>query len=781
MQIAVIWTLTLLTGVSAQAQPQRSNQGLKQSREYVDRQVIVKLKDNAPATEADALRNSVRASVLKRFPSIGAELWQLSGGTVEQAMVRYRQDPRIEYIEPNYKVSLIRERIERIPNDPRFPQMWGLNNTGQTGGTPDADIDAPEAWDIETGNNVIVGVIDTGVDWQHEDLAANIWTNPGEIPNNNIDDDNNGYVDDIRGWDFVNNDNNPMDDNGHGSHVSGTIAAVGNNGIGTVGVSWSAKIMGLKFLNSGGNGTDADAISAIEYATRNGARLTSNSWGSFGNFSQSLYDAIAAAGRAGILFVAAAGNSPIDNDTNPNPNYPSSYDLDNIIAVAATDHNDRKADFSAWGATSVDLGAPGVNILSTFPNNTYGTISGTSMATPHVSGAVSLIWSRVPGLPHLKVKDILLQTVDPVPDLQNRFPTVSGGRLNAFKALILAEPDSIPPAPVTDVAATDPKSNFITLTWTASGDDGDSGKAAAYDIRYSTAPINANNFAQATRVFGAPLPQPAGSQETFTVGGLDFNTTYFFALKVIDEQGNASEVSNSPSNTTLGIPIIAVTPDSLADTLLTGAKSNHTLFISNEGEGTLDFEIAITGADTLAVSAQINSFALNRARQKSGEAEQQESHQAQYEAYNNGASAGLSSPAQPVANPNLLALYRRFLRRLPIAVIFHDDMESGENGWSHYSTHANRIDQWAQTKNRANSGATAGRSPNIISKAASAAISAHRLNRYDDATLAFMHWHNFDDCNDPTFDPDGGILEVSSDGGARWTQIFPSAVILTFG
>lgn len=325
-QFAIIVALTLLAGVGAQAQPRfvTGKNANHVGTQYVDRQVIVKLADNVSASAIDAVRSSMNAKALKRFSSIGAELWQISDETVEAAIVRYRRDPRIKYVEPNYRVSLIRQRIERFPNDPRFAQMWGLHNTGQTGGTNDADIDAPEAWDIETGNDVIIGVIDTGIDWTHEDLAANVWINPGEIPNNRLDDDGNGYIDDIRGWDFVNNDNDPMDDEGHGSHVSGTIAAVGNNGIGTVGVSWSAKIMPLKFLDANGNGTTAGAIEAVEYATRMHARLTSNSWGG-GDFSQALYDAIAAAGKAGILFVAAAGNGGSDgigDDNDLLPHYP---------------------------------------------------------------------------------------------------------------------------------------------------------------------------------------------------------------------------------------------------------------------------------------------------------------------------------------------------------------------------------------------------------------------------------------------------------------------------
>jgi len=609
LQTAAIFTLLLPATMDVQAQTRWSTprQSSLRKTAYSEQQVIVKLKATAKTSEMTAVRRDLQAQVLAKFPSIDAELWQISGETVESAIEQYRDDPRIEYIEPNYWWSMIREEINRIPNDARFAQMWGLHNTGQTGGTSDADIDAPEAWDIETGKDVVVGVIDSGVEWAHEDLAANIWVNAGEIANNGIDDDRNGYIDDVRGWDFVNNDNNPMDDLGHGTHVSGTIAAVGNNGIGTVGVCWKAKIMPLKFLAANGSGTTANAILAIEYATRMRAQLTNNSWGG-GEVSQALRAAIDALGKAGLLFVAAAGNGGADGIGDNNdllPHYPSSYDLGNIIAVAATDHNDRLGIFSNFGVTSVDLGAPGVSVLSTVPGNSYTTANGTSMATPHVSGVVALMWSRVPGLNHLKLKELLLKAVDPLAALQGK--TVSGGRLNALKALELVEPDSLAPAAVTDLVARDPKSNFITLTWTASGDDGDSGKATAYDVRYSTTPITESNFAAATKASGAPAPKAAGMQENFTAGGLNFKTTYYFALKVLDEQGNTSALSNSPAATTLGIPIIAVTPDSLVDSLLTGAQSTRTLKINNKGEGTLDFKVRIEGLSSPAFSLSVKA------------------------------------------------------------------------------------------------------------------------------------------------------------------------------
>jgi alpha-tubulin suppressor-like RCC1 family protein len=353
--------------------------------------------------------------------------------------LRNTPHPYIEYVEPNYLYSI----DATTPNDPDFVNLWGINNAN------DRDIDAPEAWDIDHDcSDVIVGVIDTGVDWTHPDLVENIWQNlgedadgdghvleqiggawqfdPGDI--NNIDNDGNGYTDDFVGWDFKNNDNNPMDDNSHGTHCAGTIGARGNNGIGVAGVCWEAKIMALKFMDANGGGLTSGAVAALNYATTKGAKITSNSWGG-GGYSTSLYNAIQNAQNNDALFVAAAGNAAQNNDVIPT--YPANYNNPNVIAVASSNSNDILSSFSNYGATNVDLAAPGSSIYSTTPNNSYGYKSGTSMATPHVAGAAALV--RCPSMTYADVKAALLNNVDILPALSGK--CVTGGRLNLYQSI----------------------------------------------------------------------------------------------------------------------------------------------------------------------------------------------------------------------------------------------------------------------------------------------------------------------------------------------------------
>jgi large repetitive protein len=408
------------------------------------------------ASEAERVRalDEVSAHVRKNFGAIGAALVSVPSGT--EAAERLRRNIHVRYAEPNGIITA--DDLAPLPNDPGFGQLWGLDNTGQVvnfvAGTAGDDIAARQAWGVTTGSrNVVVAVIDSGIDYNHPDLAANIWTNPGEncagCRNNGVDDDHNGYVDDWRGWNFLNGNNNPLDDNGHGTHVAGTIGAVGDNGIGITGVDWTVSLMPLKFIGADGTGTVADAVSAILYASENGARIMNASWGT-SDFSQALLDAIRVADGAGSLFVAAAGNS--FSNTDVNPNYPSSYVVPNLVSVAATDNRDQRAWFSNYGARSVDLGAPGVGIYSTWPGASYQSLDGTSMAAPQVSGAAALVDAAFPSATAVGTKALLLRTVVPIASLNGRATT--GGRLDARNAVqCTVDPELWVEAPQGTVAA----------------------------------------------------------------------------------------------------------------------------------------------------------------------------------------------------------------------------------------------------------------------------------------------------------------------------------------
>jgi len=397
--------------------------------------VLIRFHDTAsPETRA----MSVAAERLQAVGANGLQRLSLDAAeTVEQAISRLRQLPGVALVEPDY---LLRSSAV-YPNDPRFSEQYALHNIGQSGGSVDADIDAPEAWSVSTGSNtVIVAVLDTGIDIYHPDLAANIWVNLDETAGNGIDNDGNGYVDDVRGWDFVDEDNDPRCTNFHGTHVAGIIGAVGNNGLGVTGVAWNVKIMPLRFLNQSGTGYTSDAVRALDYARTNGAKIVNASW-SGGGSSQALSDAIERFREAGGIFVAAAGNDGQNNDLTPK--YPAAYPHDNLIAVAASDRNDQLASFSNYGTQTVDLAAPGSFILSAMPGGTYGYASGTSMAAPQVAGAAALVWSAHPEYTYSQVIQTLKDHADPI--LLNR---VAHGRLNVGSALADSGGSNPVPPPV---------------------------------------------------------------------------------------------------------------------------------------------------------------------------------------------------------------------------------------------------------------------------------------------------------------------------------------------
>ncbi len=417
---------------------------------YVEGEIIIKLKDNVESIVEQEIPEAVlnvRGEGVERLTqrhSGNINLVRFNRAlSVEQAVRQARKDPRVEYAEPNYLL----EATDNIPDDTFFSSMWGLSNQNSLFGgaqTP-ADISAPRAWDITTGSDdLVVAVIDTGAKLTHPDLAANAWVNPRENPNNGIDDDGNGFIDDKNGWDFYDGSSEVFQDASqdmHGTHVAGTIGAVGHNKQGTTGVAWHVKLMSLKFLGgSKGNGSTGNAIRAINYVIDQrkrgtNVRVINASWGG-GSESQALREVIAAAGQKDIeiVFVCAAGNSGEDIDSVAD--FPADYavDLNNVISVAAIDSGDNLAGFSNFGHNSVSVAAPGVGIWSTVSDiREYAPLSGTSMASPHVAGIVALMLSHKPSLTPEEVKKIIVSTAEPTTELASK--VVSSGRASAYNAL----------------------------------------------------------------------------------------------------------------------------------------------------------------------------------------------------------------------------------------------------------------------------------------------------------------------------------------------------------
>lgn len=399
---------------------------------------VVKIKSNERILNTKALSKSLGATIKSQisgtqFVVVQKPLIQTRASVISQLL----ETGLVEYAEPNFIY-----KTQATPNDPSFGNLWGMKNSKYSG----IDISAEQAWDITTGSDdILVAVIDTGIDYNHSDLKANVWTNAAELNGKpDIDDDGNGIVDDIHGANFSGTapTGNPFDDNSHGTHCSGTIGGSGNNEVGVAGVNWKTKIMAVKFLSASGSGSLEGAVKAIKYAVDNGAKVLSNSWGG-GGFSQALKDIIQYSSDKGALFIAAAGNSSANNDSSEA--YPANYDTPNMIAVAAIGENGSLASFSSYGKKKVHLAAPGVNILSTIPNEKYAQYSGTSMATPHVSGVAALVWGHEPNLTAIEVKERLLKTVTPLATVKSK--TVTGGLVNALNALMdkQAPPDENDP------------------------------------------------------------------------------------------------------------------------------------------------------------------------------------------------------------------------------------------------------------------------------------------------------------------------------------------------
>ena len=509
--------------------------------------VLVRFTDESTAEDRAAAIAAVGGAELKSYDLVPGLVHIEIAGRVEDAIARLSQLKSVAYAEPDFVV-----KADAIPNDPSFGLLWGMQNTGQTvnadPGVAGADARATGAWDIRTGDaNFVVAIIDSGTLLTHPDLAANIWTNAGEIAGNGIDDDANGYIDDVNGWDFFSIDNDP-NDGGHGTHTAGTVGAVGNNGIGVAGMAWNCKLMALRFLGPTG-GFTSDAILAVQYATRKSVKVSNNSWGG-GGFSQGLFDAIAASRTVGHLFVASAGNSNQNSDTIPS--YPAAYNLDNIISVAATDNNDARASFSNFGPVSVDLGAPGVNILSTY-GTSYAYLNGTSMAGPHVAGVAALVCMQNPTWTYAQVRNQILSTARPVAGLAGLCTT--GGVLNAAAALgsNAPPPNAAPVVTITSPAAGASFATGVAITFAGSASDAEDG------IR------------TATLVWTSSLQGQIGTGGSFTVSNL-IAGTHTITARATD---TANLAGSSTRSITVAAPAPPIAPDRLRVTR-SGTTANIT-------------------------------------------------------------------------------------------------------------------------------------------------------------------------------------------------------------
>lgn len=519
--------------------------------EYVPGEVLVKFSPSSRLEERSVLRASLADRVLSRFDRFGIEHWKLRDQSVDATVEQYRSHPAFTYVERNY---LLYPQLE--PND----SLYSTNQSNLP------LIGCPAAWGITTGDpNLLFGVLDSGVDFDHPDLAANMWVNTREIPCNGVDDDGNGYIDDLHGYDFVKHMGIPHRDSlgncipfsaeawwQHGTGIAGTAAAVTNNAEGIAGVSWGSRIVSIRVIDESNALTLAALIAGMEYSLVIGCRLTNNSYGAIICVPM-LEDVLDLAGASGQIYVAAAGNGPpgIDVDTTPsNPSgepppvlWPAAY-TSRLTIIVGGSNGSSLPPWLNYGKQSVDLFAPQA-VISTSPGGQYGGFGGTSFATAHVTGALALLLSENPAITVADAKARLLASVDPFSSMANK--CVSGGRLNVASLLQQSATSADPTAPaaVTDLCVGLGASATI-VSWTAPGDDGSSGTPASYELRYSTSPITAANFLGATRVCWSPpmFPSLAGSYERTVLAPLPCGWTYYFALRTRDEWGNISGLSN---------------------------------------------------------------------------------------------------------------------------------------------------------------------------------------------------------------------------------------------
>lgn len=454
--------------------------------------------------------------------------------SVEDAVDLLSDDPRFEFAEPNnryYLDGLVNEE----PND-LHRDLWALKNTGRNWGTPGVDIDIQEAWKFTKGDREhgpIVAIIDSGVDTDHPDLKENLWVNEGEIPGDGIDNDGNGVVDDVHGYNAFHDNSDLSDGKVHGTHVAGTVGAVGNNGIGITGVAQEARLMTVKIFGDTGHTNQATVLRGLAYADRMGARITTNSWG--GIYSQAMELAYA---QSPALHIASAGNSGRDNDEEPH--FPGSYPIENMIAVAASDNKDKIGSFSSFGDHTVHLAAPGVNIYSTLPGGRYKSFSGTSMACPHVGGVAALILTQYPEATNEQVKERLMMGTEVLEE--QRHLTISGGRLNAALAL---ESDTVAPGPAAGFQAT-ARAGEVTVSWKTPGDDGDEGVVRSTQVKISKEPITQKTFCEAETLYDSLPNEPGTPQSVRLQFPLQKNPrTMHLALQSRDNVGNSSPLQNT--------------------------------------------------------------------------------------------------------------------------------------------------------------------------------------------------------------------------------------------
>lgn len=619
-----------------------------QNEKYVPGELIIRLNPNAGTESIESTFSQYGLQPVKQLSRrLNIWLFEFSSRTAtdSEVLTNIKSSPSVKLAQFNHYIQRREAYTENdpgkqtfspdyIPNDPSFSQQWALNNTGQSGGTPDADIDAVEAWDLNyggpasTGDEIIIAVIDGGVDLNHEDISY--WKNTNEIPDNNIDDDNNGFVDDYDGWNAYNSTGDVPSDN-HGTHVAGIAAGIGNNGIGISGVNPNAKVLPV----AGSTGQESIAVEAYSYVYEmralynetNGEKgafvvVTNASFGvDYGDPADypiwcDMYDEL---GTVGVLNCGATANLNINVDVQGD--VPTACPSDFMISVTNTTDTDSKNSGAAYGATTIDLGAPGTNIYSAIPGNSYGNKTGTSMATPTVAGAIALMYSAAnqsimqnykenPEETALFIREQLLSNVDPVAALDGI--TVTGGRLNIYNALlaVVEEPDDVPPTTVENLSVFEYTSNSLGLTWTAPYDTSRNG-VVSYDLRWSDSPINSDSdFENANMIDFPETPSQAGNTEEFTIENLAIGTMYYFAIKSSDIWGNVSALSNSASGSTWEAPSAVVTPASINTSLPQASSTTEIINLANNSSGnsTLDFNIELannTFPDNKAVNVAL--------------------------------------------------------------------------------------------------------------------------------------------------------------------------------